>query len=224
MLTSSTVSSATLATPWKKVFILLSPIGVIGLCTLTARGIGQSLREWSWVPVFLVYWTLLTFLLAWGAGWQTYQRWLQPSQGAWGWRWLGFVAIALFLPTFLLNWAALNSLKIILPWLILALLDPWLEEGYWRGLLLKAAEGWPAWLAILYTILWFGLSHPLILGVNVPELRGLPGFLGTVFTGLVWTLSYWKTRSLRWPIFTHFLVDLASVSVLVFTGKAIFPQ
>lgn len=224
MLRSSSVILTAGSASWKKNLLLLSPVLVIGLTSLTARAIGQQLGDWSWVPVFLVYWILLTLLLVWGAGWGTYKRWVRPSQGAWGWRLLPLITLALFTPTFLLNWSALNSWGIALPWLILALVDPWLEEGYWRGLLMAVTDGWPTWLAILYTTLWFGLSHPLILGVNVPALRGLPGFLGTVFTGLVWTLSYERTRSLRWPLFTHFLVDLASVSVLVFTGKAIFPH
>ena len=86
---------------------------------------------------------------------------------------------------------------------------------------MDAASRWPRWIAIAYTTVWFGLSHPLLLGVNVKSLSGLPGFFGTVFTGTIWSTVYWKTRSLRWPILSHFVVDLLSVSVLVFLNRAV---
>ena len=86
---------------------------------------------------------------------------------------------------------------------------------------MDASAHWPAWLRILYSTFWFGLSHPLLLGVTVPALPDLPGFLGTVFTGLVWAVVYWRTRSLCWPILSHILVDLASV--LVFLNRAVLP-
>ena len=86
-----------------------------------------------------------------------------------------------------LNFRSLNQPWVISSWLALAIIDPWLEEGHWRGLLMDAASRWPGWIAIAYTTVWFGLSHPLLLaaGVNVKALSGLPGFFGTVFTGTI---------------------------------------
>jgi hypothetical protein len=70
---------------------------------------------------------------------------------------------------------------------------------------------------------FFAVSHPLVLGVSVVALRGVPGFLGTAFTGLLWAVRYWKTQSPRWPIFSYVLADLASVSVVVFLNRATLP-
>src|SRR5438477_2962967 len=50
-----------------------------------------------------------------------------------GWRLLSFVTTALFVPVFLLNFRALNEPWVILSWLAIAMTDPCLEEGYWRG-------------------------------------------------------------------------------------------
>jgi hypothetical protein len=86
------------------------------------------------------------------------------------------VTTVLFIPVFLLNFRSLNQWWIISSWLAVALIDPWLEEGYWRGLLMDSARGWPGWLVVAYTAFWFGLSHPLLLGVNVKALSGLPSF------------------------------------------------
>ncbi len=77
----------------------------------------------------------------------------------------------------------LDELWIIVLWLLLSLINPWLEEGYWRGLL-DAADGWPGWLAVLYGAFWFGVSPPLIADVNGAE--GLPDFIGTFVVGVVW--------------------------------------
>jgi hypothetical protein len=62
----------------------------------------------------------------------------------------------LFIPVFLLNFRSLNQSWIISSWLAVALIDPWLEEGYWRGLLMDSARGWPGWLVVEYTTFWFG--------------------------------------------------------------------
>jgi membrane protease YdiL (CAAX protease family) len=200
--------------------ILLSPLAVIGLCHVVARITGRLWGLWSWVPVLIVYWLALSLLLVLGGGRPSASRWLQPSQGAWGWRLLAFLNVALFIPVWAGNFQALNQAWIVASWLALAAIDPWLEEGYWRGLLMDASRGWPVWLRLSYSTVWFGLSHPLILGVNVRTLSGFPGFLGTCFTGSIWAVVYWKTGSLRWPVLSHIVVDLASVSVLVFLDRA----
>jgi len=204
--------------------VLLSPIVVLVFGNLTARISGRMLGVWWWIPVLLVYWLTLAIIMAFAGGWCAFRRWLRPSQGALGWRLLSFVTTALFVPVFLLNFRFLNEPWVILSWLAIAMTDPCLEEGYWRGLLLDSASGWPGWLRIANTTFWFGLSHPLLLGVNVKALAGLPGFIGTVFTGAIWSTVYWKTRSLRWPIFSHFVVDLLSVSVTVFLNRAVLER
>jgi uncharacterized protein len=204
--------------------VLLSPIVVLVLGHAAARISGHLWGVWSWIPVTLVYWIILVLIMTFAGGWTEYRRWLQPSHGAWGWRLLSFVTAVLFIPVFLLNFRSLNQPWVISSWLAVAIIDPWLEEGYWRGLLMDSARGWPGWLIVTYTTFWFGLSHPLMLGVNVKALSGFPGFIGTVFTGVLWSIVYLKTRSLRWPILSHSVADLLSVSIIVFSNRAIFAR
>ena len=204
--------------------VLLSPVAVLVLGNAVARISGHLWGVWSWIPVILVYWITLALIMAFAGGWSEYRRRLQPSDGAWGWRLLSFAPTALFIPVFLLNFRSLNLPWVISSWLAVAIIDPWLEEGYWRGLLIDSANGWPAWLIVTYTTFWFGLSHPLLLGVNVKAMSAFPGFLGTVFTGAIWSTVYFKTHSLRWPSLTHFMADLLSVSIIVFLNRAILAR
>lgn len=139
------------------------------------------------------------------------------------WRAVSLALPALFIPTvFLPSLPFLDRAWIVALWLLLALINPWLEEGYWRGLLMDATDRWPGWLAVLQGAFWFGASHPLVLGANGAEtVQGLPGFVGTFVVGVVWALVYRRTRSLRWPIFGHLLQDLFAPPVPVFLNLTV---
>jgi membrane protease YdiL (CAAX protease family) len=98
---------------------------------------------------------------------------------------------------------------VVVLWFGLGAVNPWIEEPYWRGLLLDAASPWPGWLAILYSALCFGASHPLIFGWQAGNaLNGIAVFWGTLLAGVIWGLVYRQTRSLRLPILGHFLQQM----------------
>jgi CAAX protease family protein len=122
------------------------------------------------------------------------------------------------------NLRLLNEPWLVLVWIGIALLNPWVEEGYWRGLLMDAAGTWHPSLAIAYSTFGFALAHPLILGVNAHALAGLEGLIGSIVVGCPWAIVYAKSRSLRWPIVGHAFQDLVTVPVLVFLNRAILPM
>src|ERR1700746_3517419 len=144
--------------------VLLSPVAVLVLGNAVTRISRHLWGVWSWIPVILVYWITLALIMAFAGGWSEYRRWLQPSHGAWGWRLLFFPPTSVFIPVFLLNFRSLNLPWVISSWLAIAIIDPWLEEGYWRGLLMDSASGWPRWLIITSTTFLFRLSHPFPFG------------------------------------------------------------
>jgi membrane protease YdiL (CAAX protease family) len=41
---------------------------------------------------------------------------------------------------------------------------------------------------------------------------------------MIWSIVYLKTHSLRWPILSHCVADLLSVSVIVFLNRAILAR
>ncbi len=124
---------------------------------------------------------------------------------------------------FLLNWQLLSPMTVFLPWLVFALINPWLQERYWRSILLDATAHWPTWLGILYTSVIFAVSNPLMWGVQSLANRTLEVFISALVMSLVWSIVYHKTHSLHRVIFSHFLVDLFNLFVTVFLNLY-FPQ
>jgi uncharacterized protein len=204
------------ANQFSKRLILWSPLIVIGLGHLTAQMAGVWLGAWAWLPLTLVFWTTLSLFIVLGGGRESVRRWLSKPQGSRGW--LLLAALVGFIPfiVFLQNWRLLAPVWIWLPWLLFALINPWLEEGYWRGLLLDAASEWKAWASVLYTSAVYAASHPLMWGVNSFANREIVVLVSTFVMGVCWAIIYRRTGSLRYAVFSHVLVDLFNLSVAIF--------
>ena len=184
-------------------------------CHLVAR-IGSSLvSNWAFIPVILTLWLIaLTFLRPLQN--DTYKKWFGKSKGNAIWKGLVILVGILPLPVFLLHWRTLSSWQIILPYVIIALVNPFVEEMYWRGLLLDHLSKWKNWHAVLYTSLFFALNHPLSFGMFSKLNSGLTVFISTFIMGIVWGFGYKKIGNLRLIIFSHFLVDTFNLSVPAF--------
>lgn len=201
--------------------VLFSPILVVGLGFLLARITAAIWGAWSWIPVLIFYWGSLLLLIAWGGGREAVRHWLRPSRidrWKWVWRVLSLAVPALFLPTaFLSGLASMNGWWVVVLWFGLGAVNAWIEEGYWRGLLMDAASDWPGWLIGSYSAVFFGASHPLIFGWQEGDaLNGIAGFVGTLIAGLIWGLVYRETRSLRLPILGHVLQQMLAPPYNVF--------
>lgn len=208
----------------RQTVILLSPFVVIALAHVTARVTGIWLGVWAWVPVILVFWTTIGWLIAWSGGRESARRWLSRPRGGWGWFVLALVVGLIPAFIFVQNWRLLSPIWIWLPWLLFAFINPWLEEGYWRGLLLDTSAAWPGWLSVSYTSALFAVSHPLMLGVHSLGNRSVEVVISTFIMGVCWALIYRRTGSLRWPVLSHILVDLLNLSVVVFLNLYVPPD
>jgi membrane protease YdiL (CAAX protease family) len=188
-----------------------------------ARMAGAAMGVWAWVPIALLFWTVCAFFIYWSGGHDAYRRWLTPSAGRPVWPVLAVLAGSIPLPILLLNWELLLPAEIWIPWLLFALLNPWFEEGYWRGTLLDATKHWPLWTRVLFTSSMFAVSHPLIWGVNSIANFTLTVTVSTFIMGVVWAMVYLKTKSLRWVIAGHVLTDLFNLAVPVFLNLYVPP-
>jgi len=204
--------------------ISLSPLVIIAVGYVTARLAGGVFGIWVWIPMILVVWGMFGFMIAWGGGREAIRRWLQPSQGAWGWTVLAIGVGSIPLGVFILGWNLFPSVWIVLAWLLFALINPFLEEGYWRGLLLDNTQNWPGWLGVLYSTFFFAINHPLTIGVYSIANRHPAVLISTIIMGLAWAVVYRKTHSLRWTIFAHMLTDLFNLSILAFLNIVVPPS
>lgn len=101
------------------------------------------------------------------------------------------------------------------PWIILVLINPWLEEFYWRELLSDYTKRWKTALSILFTSVVFSANHA-VFGKNSDLFKGYTVVISTLIIGIVWSITYKKTNSLRWVIIFHFLVDFLNLSAPAF--------
>ncbi|SDK87446.1 CAAX amino terminal protease self- immunity [Sphingobacterium mizutaii] len=141
--------------------------------------------------------------------------WLKKPQKNWGWNIVAIIVGLIPLPIFLKFNYLLADWTIWLPWILLALINPFLEEFYWRGLLMDSTKTWNRALAILFTSVVFSVNHG-VFGINSELFRGYEVIFSTFIMGLVWAITYKKTDSLRWVIASHFLVDFLNLSAPAF--------
>jgi membrane protease YdiL (CAAX protease family) len=204
--------------------ILLSPLLIIAVGYAVARLCGVIFGVWIWIPKTLLVWGMFAFMIAWGGGREAIRRWSRASQGAWGWAVLAIAVGLIPIGVFILNWKLFPSAWLVLAWLLFALINPFLEEGYWRGLLLDNTKHWPGWLGVLYSTFFFAINHPLTIGVYSIANRHPATLISTFVMGLAWAVVYRKTQSLRWPIVGHVLTDLLNLSVLTFLNIVVPPS
>ncbi|UII26058.1 CPBP family intramembrane metalloprotease [Fulvivirga maritima] len=199
----------------KKQVVLLSPFLIIAINFEGAFVFGSVIGKWAFIPIILIEWGVFLYFIFKYTASETRKAWLQKSKGAFGWNILALFIGLLPLPLFLMHFDTLAVWHVWLPWIVLALINPWLEEFYWRGLLFNYTKDWNKWMAIMFTSLVFALNHA-VFGVNSELNRGLTVIISTFVMGVVWGLVFKKTESLRWIIIAHFLVDFFNLSAASF--------
>jgi len=195
-----------------KYIVLLSPLFIIAINYLVAVVFGNLIGKWAFIPIILIEWCLFMFFVLKFAGLDTLKGWLRKPVGSVGWTVLALVMGVIPMAIFFKHVDLLATWTIWLPWLILALINPWIEEFYWRGLLSGYTSGWNNWLSVLFTSFLFAANHA-VFGVNSELFRGLEVFISTFIMGMIWATVFKKTFSLRWVIVAHFLVDFFNLSV-----------
>lgn len=199
----------------KKNVVIASPFLIIAVNFGVAYIFGGIIGKWAFIPMVLVGWVLWLFFILKYGGVDSIQKWLKKSTGAFSWNLLAIIVGLIPLPLFLLHYELLDTWQVWLPWILLALINPWIEEFYWRGLLLDYTKNWPSWTSILFTGILFSLNHAAF-GINSKVNSGFELVISTLIIGLVWAIVYKKTKSLRWTIFAHFLIDFLGVSTAAF--------
>ncbi len=201
----------------KSIFLLLSLFVIIGLGFITASIFSQYIQGWAWIPLAIVYWSAIGICIFYFKGDKPIKSWLGKSAVSKVWITISLLLGMFPLTIFFMNYQLFNSILLIVLWLLFALINPWFEELYWRGILLDGlANFFPRWLSIVYSTLFFVLSHPLMWGVFSIASKSYHLYIYLSIAGVVWAITYLKTKSLRWVIFSHFIVDIGNLTVLTF--------
>jgi membrane protease YdiL (CAAX protease family) len=203
--------------PVRRWVVLLSPIGVIGVCRGVQQAAGPLLGAWAWLPTMVLFWCVISGVIAWSRRDRPTKAWLAAPHGRHLWSFLAVGIGIVSVRELAAGWRALDSPGVLLLWLGFGLVNPWFEESYWRGLLIDAAggAGRTRLLGVIYSSAAFAVSHPLIWGVHSVALRHPVAVLGLAVAGAVWGLAYWRTGSLRWTIVGHTCANLLGLSVPV---------
>jgi membrane protease YdiL (CAAX protease family) len=166
----------------------------------------------------LIFWGMIAGLALACAGREAIVRWVRPAEGLRIWPILGVGLGLLSLPQFVRHHAILDSAWLIALWLAFGLVNPWFEEGYWRGLLLDATARWPVVLRVSYSSVLFAVSHPWIWGVHSEGMRDLRVVPVLAIIGALWAIVRLRSGTLRWNIVGHAGANLLGLSVPILLG------
>ncbi len=130
-------------------FVLLSPLAVIGLGHWTASLFSHFIDAWAWIPLQIVYWFAMAMVIYWIGGLGEVISAYKRISG-WRRRLLGIAVGLMICPVLLFNFGLFSDSQLVIPWLLLAFINPFFEESYWRGLFGQVTQRWPALFACLY--------------------------------------------------------------------------
>lgn len=224
-MTASTPSFSGISeTPtWKRITLLGSPLLVISTCHLVARWSASRFGIWAWIPLQAAYWSLLALICcSSGQLASLIAAFIRPSKWKW---WLVNIGVGLIpLPILLRNTSLFRMHALIAYWVVIAVLNPFLEEAYWRGLLGSLSASWATLVSLSYTSLFFALAHPLLWGVFSIGNRNWQTLAALVVMGAVWGGTFRRTRSLQAVTLSHCLVDIGNMTVWVFMNLYVPPK
>ncbi|MBU3189679.1 CPBP family intramembrane metalloprotease [Clostridium bowmanii] len=200
----------------RSLIILITPIFILIFCNLVARISSFYLKEWAWTSTAVLYWSVLGFVTFATTRREEIKSWFQKSQSKLWIVILILLGLSPFPILFIPNYSLLDSTHLVIFWLLFAPINAFFEEIYWRGLIYSTNISISKWVVLIYTTIIFAILHPLMWGVFSEPLR-VPSFIGIAFLlGIMLSLGYLKTKSLKWAIFSHCLIDLGNLSIIVF--------
>lgn len=191
--------------------IILSPVIVLVITQVIAIVFGKYLGTQVYIPVILIYWlTLAAILLKFGTG--KIKSWLKAPEWSLGWTTLAVIIGFSSLPIFIKYFSVLGSASVLIPTIIFFTINPWLEEFYWRGLLLDTTSHWSPIASTLYSSILFTLWHTAFVWQSEAT-RNLPFFISVLFLGSIMVLLYKKTKSLWLCIVSHMFINMLNMSI-----------
>jgi membrane protease YdiL (CAAX protease family) len=192
---------------------ILTPIVILIVTQVTAIMLGKFLQALVYLPVILIYWAVIVLIL-YIYGFDNISRWLEKPQGNWGWIILAVLLGFSSLPLFINNIDIFRNSSVLIPHIAFFLINPWLEEFYWRGLLIDVTKKWPAWVSLLYSSVLFTLWHTAFAWYSM-AFRELSFYVPVFIYGFFMVLIYKNTKSLWLCIASHMLINILNMGIPV---------
>ncbi|MDI9469895.1 MAG: CPBP family intramembrane metalloprotease [Bacillota bacterium] len=200
---------------------LLAPPAIILLGFLVAQLANAIIGAWAFIPLALVYWLAILFVVR--ADREDLAQLLKKPEGSVWWSILAYVPVLFTVVAFVwgLRVIRITPLLIVLS-VVFIFINPVMEELFWRGWLLIGLP-WSKIVNIAYSTLMFTLSHYFMWGVFSVTIRSRIMLMPLLVMGVLWSLAFLKSGSLRHAIIAHALVDTFNLSVWVFLNLYIPP-
>ncbi len=197
----------------RAVLLLLSPLAVILLLRLIAALLSRSDSVWVWVPFVLLYWAVVAIAVKLLAPPGFLKGVLGPPEGHRAWSFAAVVLGTGGVSYLFENAAYYRVPEYVAAGIVFSLINPFFEEIYWRKLFIDRFPDRPYAVA-LYSSALFAVMHYLTLGlISAPNWE--PVIVPITFVaGLIWSIVYVKTKSLRYVILSHLLMDLFGFTAL----------
>lgn len=199
----------------KQLFLIILPVLLIITTYLAFQLFVQAFGlKTGYLAGFLFYW------IAWGlfipvmiAGFKgVFSFFGRPAETKLTWLNILLLVIpcllAVFFGPFLQRAGKITWLMWIVSFVI-AVVNAVTEEIIWRGLYVKYFKD-PLW-GLIYPILGFALWHISPNSVN-PSSFGIPLFvLFSGILGVFWGVAAYRTKSVRWTLLSHIIVDFSGL-------------
>lgn len=200
---------------------VIAPIAIILVGFIVAKIANSLINSWAFIPLALVYWLSIVFVVR--PNKASFSEMMKKPQGNLIWRFLAYIPAMFTLIAFVwgLKVITIEPLLVVLS-VIFILVNPVMEEMFWRGWLLHNLP-WSQPINIAYSTILFTLSHYCMWGVFSVTIRSKMMLVPLLIMGVVWSISYLKSGSLRHPIIAHALVDTFNLSIWVFLNLYIPP-
>lgn len=192
---------------------ILTPVVLLIITQVTAIILGKFLQELVFIPIILVYWATIVLIL-YKYGFDKIRLWLSKPQGHWGWIILAVLLGFSSLPLFLNNIHIFRNSLVIILHIAFFLINPWLEEFYWRGLVMDVTKKWPGWVSLLYSSVLFTLWHSAFYWYST-GVRELSFYIPVLILGIIMVLIYKNTKSLWLCIASHMLINILNMGIPV---------
>ena len=193
---------------------IISPFIIIVFNICSSFVFKYEVVEWSFIPITMIEWLMIIFFISMNGGTDLVTLWLKKPAKNWLLSIVSLLIVLLYPNIFSNIKNFCGSWMLVISYILIAVLNPFFQEFYWRGLLTDVTPHWNATASALYSNLLFAFNY-VVLQASFGQSTRWEMTLFIFTTGIIWSITYQKTNSLRWVILSHFVWNLFTIGSFV---------